>query len=122
MSLLLLLLLVLCWYNMPHTGFAIVKLATDRKTSTQYAVKIMTLPPVGVEPGDNESTRCGEGACRPAARRRLLQDWGRQRSWWFQGLHAEMKCGMNRHQQGTAACRSRPNKCGAGARHTTDGC
>jgi hypothetical protein len=38
-------------------GFAIVKLATDRKTGEQYAVKIMTLPPVGVEPGDNESTR-----------------------------------------------------------------
>lgn len=38
-------------------GFAIVKLATDRKTGDQYAVKIMTLPPAGVEPGDNESTR-----------------------------------------------------------------
>jgi len=38
-------------------GFAIVKLATDRKTQEQYAVKIMTLPPTGVQPGDNESTR-----------------------------------------------------------------
>lgn len=38
-------------------GFAIVKLATDRKTQEQYAVKIMTLPPMGVQPGDNESTR-----------------------------------------------------------------
>jgi hypothetical protein len=38
-------------------GFAIVKLATERSTGQQYAVKIMTLPPVGVEPGDNESTR-----------------------------------------------------------------
>ncbi|KAF6261155.1 kinase-like domain-containing protein [Scenedesmus sp. NREL 46B-D3] len=38
-------------------GFAIVKLATDRKTGEQFAVKIMTLPPAGVEPGDNENTR-----------------------------------------------------------------
>lgn len=39
-------------------GFAIVKLATDKKSGEQYAVKIMTLPPAGVEPGDNENTRC----------------------------------------------------------------
>ncbi|WIA20191.1 hypothetical protein OEZ85_006039 [Tetradesmus obliquus] len=38
-------------------GFAIVKLATDKKTGEQFAVKIMTLPPAGVEPGDNENTR-----------------------------------------------------------------
>eukprot|EP00878_Enallax_costatus_P013555 GHUV01014173.1.p1 GENE.GHUV01014173.1~~GHUV01014173.1.p1 ORF type:complete len:213 (+),score=46.03 GHUV01014173.1:384-1022(+) len=38
-------------------GFAIVKLATDKKTGEQYAVKIMTLPALGVEPGDNENTR-----------------------------------------------------------------
>jgi len=38
-------------------GFAIVKLATDKKSGEQYAVKIMTLPPAGMEPGDNENTR-----------------------------------------------------------------
>lgn len=38
-------------------GFAIVKLATDRRTNEQYAVKIMTLPPVGATVGDNENTR-----------------------------------------------------------------
>lgn len=48
--------LLLAWFVC--AGFAIVKLATDRKTNEQYAVKIMTLPPVGVTPGDNESTRC----------------------------------------------------------------
>lgn len=52
---------------MLFAGFAIVKLATDRKTQDQYAVKIMTLPPVGVEPGDNESTRCVL-ACSSACR------------------------------------------------------
>lgn len=35
-----------------------MKLATDKKSGEQYAVKIMTLPPAGVEPGDNENTRC----------------------------------------------------------------
>lgn len=48
---------VLCAGLVVLAGFAIVKLATERNTGEQYAVKIMTLPPVGVEPGDNESTR-----------------------------------------------------------------
>jgi hypothetical protein len=43
-------------------GFAIVKLATDKNTGEQFAVKIMTLPPAGVEPGDNENTRCAHAA------------------------------------------------------------
>ncbi|GBF97717.1 hypothetical protein Rsub_10881 [Raphidocelis subcapitata] len=38
-------------------GFAVVKRVTERSTGRPYAVKIMSLPPVGVEPGDNESTR-----------------------------------------------------------------
>lgn len=48
-------------------GFAIVKLATDRKSGQQFAVKIMTLPPADVEPGDNENSRCV-----PRARARML--------------------------------------------------
>jgi hypothetical protein len=47
---------------MLFAGFAIVKLATDKKTGEQFAVKIMTLPPAGVEPGDNENTRCAQQA------------------------------------------------------------
>eukprot|EP00775_Hariotina_reticulata_P006898 gene6898-7114_t len=38
-------------------GFAIVKLATDKKSGEQFAVKIMTLPSSSTEPGDNENTR-----------------------------------------------------------------
>jgi hypothetical protein len=56
-----LLLFVLCiWPStacMLLAGFAVVKLGTDKKTGEQFAVKIMTLPPAGVEPGDNENTR-----------------------------------------------------------------
>ncbi len=41
----------------PAPGFAVVKLATDRQTHQHYAVKIMALPEMGFEPGDNENTR-----------------------------------------------------------------
>ncbi|KAG2488991.1 hypothetical protein HYH03_012431 [Edaphochlamys debaryana] len=38
-------------------GFSVVKLATDRATGVEYACKIMALPPVGQEVGENENTR-----------------------------------------------------------------
>jgi serine/threonine protein kinase len=38
-------------------GFAVVKRVVERSTGRAYAVKIMSLPPVGAEPTDNESTR-----------------------------------------------------------------
>ncbi|KAI8469504.1 MAG: kinase-like domain-containing protein [Monoraphidium minutum] len=38
-------------------GFAVVRRVTERSTGSAYAVKIMTLPPAGREPSDNESTR-----------------------------------------------------------------
>ena len=41
----------------PAAGFAVVTRVVDRATGEPYAVKIMSLPPVGFEPGDNESTR-----------------------------------------------------------------
>jgi hypothetical protein len=41
----------------PAQGFAVVKRVAERATGRAYAVKIMSLPPVGTEPGDNESTR-----------------------------------------------------------------
>lgn len=39
------------------TGFAVVKLATDRATGEEYAVKIMALPEANAKAGDNENTR-----------------------------------------------------------------
>lgn len=39
------------------TGFAVVKLATDRNTAEEYAVKIMALPEANAKAGDNENTR-----------------------------------------------------------------
>ena len=39
-------------------GFAVVKLATDRSTGEEYAVKIMALPEANAKAGDNENTRC----------------------------------------------------------------
>ena len=39
-------------------GFAVVKLATDRTTGEEYAVKIMALPEANAKAGDNENTRC----------------------------------------------------------------
>jgi hypothetical protein len=48
----------------PHgAGFAIVKLAVDRKTNEEYACKIMALPQPGQELGDNENTRWGSSRC-----------------------------------------------------------
>ena len=38
-------------------GFSVVKLASDRTTGVEYACKIMALPPVGQEVGENENTR-----------------------------------------------------------------
>ncbi|KXZ52376.1 hypothetical protein GPECTOR_9g420 [Gonium pectorale] len=38
-------------------GFSVVKLAADRATGVEYACKIMALPPVGQEVGENENTR-----------------------------------------------------------------
>lgn len=43
-----------------------VKRVTERSTGAAYAVKIMSLPPAGAEPSDNESTRCA--ACFPFGR------------------------------------------------------
>ena len=39
-------------------GFAVVKLATDRKSGEEFAVKIMALPEPNAKAGDNENTRC----------------------------------------------------------------
>lgn len=39
-------------------GFAVVKLATDRSSGEEYAVKIMALPEPNAKAGDNENTRC----------------------------------------------------------------
>lgn len=41
----------------PAAGFSIVKLAVDRASGKEYACKIMALPPVGQEVGENENTR-----------------------------------------------------------------
>ena len=41
-----------------HAGFAVVKLATDRKSGEEYAVKILALPEPNAKAGDNENTRC----------------------------------------------------------------
>lgn len=38
-------------------GFSVVKLAIDKQTGKEYACKIMALPPVGQEVGENENTR-----------------------------------------------------------------
>jgi hypothetical protein len=38
-------------------GFSVVKLASDRISGVEYACKIMALPPVGQEVGENENTR-----------------------------------------------------------------
>lgn len=38
-------------------GFSVVKLAADRTSGKEYACKIMALPPVGQEVGENENTR-----------------------------------------------------------------
>ena len=38
-------------------GFAVVKLATDRNTGEEFAVKIMALPEPNAKAGDNENTR-----------------------------------------------------------------
>lgn len=49
--------LVFC--GLGYAGFAVVKRVTERATGKQYAVKIMSLPPAGVEPSSDESTRWG---------------------------------------------------------------
>lgn len=41
----------------PAAGFAVVKLATERATGGEYAVKIMSLPERGRSVGDNENSR-----------------------------------------------------------------
>ncbi|GFH09910.1 protein kinase domain-containing protein, partial [Haematococcus lacustris] len=38
-------------------GFSVVRLAIDRQTHAEYACKIMSLPSVGQQVGENESTR-----------------------------------------------------------------
>lgn len=45
----------ICWARC--AGFAVVKLATDRSTGEEYAVKIMALPEANAKAGDNENTR-----------------------------------------------------------------
>ena len=40
-----------------HAGFAVVKLATEKATGGEYAVKIMALPEKGRMVGENENTR-----------------------------------------------------------------
>ena len=40
-----------------HSGFAVVKLATEKATGGEYAVKIMALPEKGRIVGENENTR-----------------------------------------------------------------
>ena len=42
---------------MRAAGFAVVKLGTDRNTGEEFAIKIMALPEVGRQTGDNENTR-----------------------------------------------------------------
>jgi serine/threonine protein kinase len=37
-------------------GFAVVRLATDRVTGVEWAVKVMALPRQGAVPGDNDNT------------------------------------------------------------------
>lgn len=37
-------------------GFAVVRLATDRQTGVDWAVKVMALPRQGATPGDNDNT------------------------------------------------------------------
>ena len=39
------------------SGFAVVKLGTDKTTGEEFAIKIMALPPIGQQTGDNENTR-----------------------------------------------------------------
>jgi serine/threonine protein kinase len=43
--------------NWSDAGFAVVKLATERATGAEYAVKIMALPEKGRVVGNNENTR-----------------------------------------------------------------
>ena len=38
-------------------GFAVVKLGTDKSSGEEFAIKIMALPPIGQQTGDNENTR-----------------------------------------------------------------
>lgn len=38
-------------------GFAVVKLGTDKTTGEEFAIKIMALPEIGRQTGDNENTR-----------------------------------------------------------------
>ena len=39
------------------SGFAIVKLGTDKQTAEEWAIKIMALPEENTKPTDNENTR-----------------------------------------------------------------
>ena len=39
------------------TGFAVVKLGTDKNTGEEFAIKIMQVPEVGRQTSDNENTR-----------------------------------------------------------------
>ena len=47
----------MCESHCMHTGFAVVKLATEKATGGEYAVKIMALPEKGRIVGENENTR-----------------------------------------------------------------
>ena len=42
---------------MPLAGFAVVRLGTDKSSGEEFAIKIMALPEVGRQTGDNENTR-----------------------------------------------------------------
>ena len=44
-------------FLIPAAGFAVVKLATEKATGGEYAVKIMALPEKGRVVGENENTR-----------------------------------------------------------------
>ena len=47
----------MCEGHCMHAGFAVVKLATEKATGGEYAVKIMALPEKGRIVGENENTR-----------------------------------------------------------------
>ena len=43
--------------SMLLSGFAVVKLATEKSSGEEFAVKIMALPEANAKAGDNENTR-----------------------------------------------------------------
>lgn len=69
-------------------GFAVVKRVTEKRTGKPYAVKIMQLPPVGTEPGENESTRCMDGVMPDGQPGVAVTVCGRVHSAWMAGAGA----------------------------------